>query len=447
MSDEKKYPSQEAEMAYLGSLILMGGTPSELIEAIDACHAEWFWSVKHTVIFEAISACYVINNSVDLVLLKDRLVYNKNLDIAGGVGYVASLAETVPTASNWKHYLETIRVTAKRRSIGSLGARLADLSKRDGPEARIEQRDVFNQLEAVIADDGEKGRLVEMSELMRGWELPTLKEHPPHRMLGFPELDRVFGIYNPGRLTIVAGRPGEGKSTLFRQIMLRVSEIEPVSLFSLEESPETFRDKCVCTLSRVSYTDYANGRLDSSQVTRVMIAAGALNEKKIRVFNKEDIGIAKVRVIARWHKATFGCHGAIFIDHLQLMQRPKAKNDNSALSEVSRGLKKIALETSVPLIVASQLNRQVEHRESRRPSLSDLRDSGAIEADADNVLFIFSPDVEAREQKLISIGKHRDGAIAESNAVLLPFGALEPQGMLTPPIELLESARDARYGQ
>jgi len=441
MSDDKKYPSQEAEMAYLGSLLLMDNA-SELIEAIDSCRSDWFWSIKHSVIFDAIYASYVINNAVDLVLVKDRLVYNKNLQLAGGLDYLASLVQTVPTSANWKGYLETVRVTAKRRSIGTLGARLADLSKADGPEARIEQRDVFHQLEAVIADDGEKGRLVEMAELMKGWELPALKEHPPHRLVGFPELDRVFGIYNPGRLTIVAGRPGEGKSTLFRQLMLRLSEVEPVTLFSLEESPETFRDKCVCTMSRVGYTSYANGMLSQEETTRVMIAAGQLNEKKIRVFNREDIGLAKVRIIARWHKVTFGCQGAIFIDHLQLMQRAKAKNDNSALSEVSRGLKKIALETSVPLIVASQLNRQVEHRESRRPSLSDLRDSGAIEADADNVVFISSPDVEAREQKLITIGKHRDGAIAESNAVLLHYGVLEPQGMLIPPIELLQSVRE-----
>jgi len=443
MADEK-FQSKEAEMAYLGSLVLMGGT-SELIEAIDACRSDWFVSVAHRQIFEAISECYIINNTVDLVILKDRLVYKKQLDSAGGTGYLFDLGTTVPTASNWKSYLETIRVTAKRRSIGYLGSRLSDLAKMEGPEARIEQRDVFNQLEAVIADDGEKGRLVEMTELMRGWELPTRKDHPFHRLLGFPELDNVFGLYNPGRLTIVAGRPGEGKSTLFRQWMLRMSSVEPVSLFSLEESPETFRDKSICTMSRVSYTEYSNGLLSQDQTTRVMIEAGQLNEKKIRVFNREDIGLAKVRVIARWHKANFGCQGALFIDHLQLMQRPKSKNDNSALSEVTRGLKKIALETSVPLIVASQLNRQIEHRESRRPSLSDLRDSGAIEADADNVMFIYSPDAETREQKIISIGKHRDGAIAESNAIMMRYGSLEPQGMLTPPIELLEAAREARH--
>lgn len=423
-------PIVASEMAYLGSLVLLGDNPGELTEALDSCRSDWFSKIGNMQIFEAITDTVALGQALDLVTLANRLRYKNQIESCGGLEYIASLVETVPTAANWKHYTEIIRQSAKQRNIGHYSAMLADLSKKDSPEARIEQREMFSRLEAVISDDGERGRLIPMTELMREWEIPQRREILPHKTTGFMDLDRGFCFYNPGKFTTVAARPGQGKSTLFRQLILRVAQVDNVELFSLEESPETCRDKMICALARVNYTAYSYGHMTPDEQDRVIVHAGTLNDLKIRIYNREDVGIAKIRVIARWHKANFGQDGAIFIDHLQLMSRNQKKNDNSALAEVTRSIKKIALETGVPIIAASQLNREVERRESKKPTLADLRDSGGIEADSDNVVFIYTPNEDEFTSKVICLGKHRDGPITEAKAVLMHYGVFTPQSTL-----------------
>jgi len=445
--------SREAESCLIGCIILN----NEIVVEMDTFDPKDFSRPAYAKIFEVITHLYCMGQKVDLVTIKEELRLRGVSRVEGEEEEVVLIAQhcvtDVPTTTHYKEYIEIVRKAAKQRKIKKLTAKIDECASVDTNESRKEEKDLIARLETVMSDDGESGRMVEMSELMRDWSLPERREIPDWKKIGFEELDRTLDLYEPGTLTFIAGRPGQGKTTLARQLMMKMSRHEPVELFSLEESMTIARNKMICTDAKISFLSYSYGQVSEDETQRIIISAGEVSTLNLRIHNKESIGIPKVRLISRWHKAQFPENGAIWIDHLQLMDRSRTKNDNSALSEITRGLKRLALEVNLPILVCCALNRNAEHREGGKPSLADLRDCGAIESDADKVIFIYTPDHEQPSMKKIFLGKHRNGPCGSADVIMTAWGELVQQttmhgdpmppsvGVPPPPIE-----REDRYG-
>jgi replicative DNA helicase len=427
--------SQEAESSLIGCIILDNNI---IVEVLDSFKPTDFSRVAYQKIFDVITHLYCMGSKVDLIVIKEELRLREWNHLEGEkvetVEIACDCVATVPHTGHYKSYIEIVRKAAKQRNIRRLTMQIDTCAKIDTDESRKEEKDLIAKLEATMADDGESGRMVEMSEIMNDWSLPERKDIPAWKKTGFDDLDRTLDLYEPGTLTFIAGRPGQGKTTFARQLMMKMAEHEPVELFSLEESMNIARDKMICTDAHINFLSYQYGQVTEDEIQRIIIAAGRVSSLNLRIHNKESIGLPKARIISRWHKSQFPENGAIWIDHLQLMDRSRTKNDNSALSEITRGLKRLALEVNLPILVCCALNRNAEHREGGRPSLADLRDCGAIESDADKVLFIFTPDVESPNEKRIFLGKHRNGPCGGADVIMTAWGELLQQTTMQNPM-------------
>lgn len=416
-----KLPPQniEAEQSVLGGVLIENQALDKVLEIVTP---EDFYRDAHRKIFEALMNLSERDEPADLITLTNELKKRDGLDAVGGASYIASLIDMVPTAANIEYYARIVKEKALLRRLIGTATQIVTESYEDrgDVEAFLDEaeRAIFEITENKIRPSFYPIREVVKESFRTIERLYEKKEYVTGIPSGFRELDRLTAGFQPSDLIIVAGRPGMGK-TAFCLNMAQYAAIEkkvPVAIFSLEMSKEQLVLRMLCAEAQVEGTRLRTGFLKESDWPNLTLAASVLSEAPIFIDDTPALSILELRAKARRLMAD---HGSIMVvvDYLQLMKgRGKAENRQQEISEISRGLKALAKELHIPVIAVSQLSRRTEERQGMRPQLSDLRESGAIEQDADLILFLYRDEVYNRSEDNpnrgkaeVIIGKQRNG--------------------------------------
>ena len=418
---EQRIPPQnvEAEQAVLGAMLL---SHDAVIVAMEKLQSQDFYRDVHRIIFEAMEHLHRENKEIDVITLPDELKRMKKLDDVGGLEYVLNLPNLVGSAANIEYYANIVAEKALARNLISTCTELTteayDGQKEteallDDAERRILQlsdtknRGDFASVGAVVEVTLDKiTKLYENKAGLTG--LPT----------GFRDLDRMTSGLQPSDLILVAARPSMGKTAFTLNIAQNVGvrQHKTVAFFFLEMSQEQLVQRLLCQIAHIDSQKLRTGQLNSDEEwTRLTDACDKLYESPIYIDDTPGISVAEMRSKARRLKSEHGLD-LIIGDYLQLMQGRNAESRQQEISEISRSLKALARELKVPLIALSQLSRSVESRQDKRPMLSDLRESGALEQDADIVSFLYREDYydkETENQHIteVILAKHRNGPV------------------------------------
>jgi replicative DNA helicase len=420
--------SIEAEQAVLGGLLL---DTSSWDQVADMVREHDFYRPDHRLIFAAIAALASEAKPCDVITVSEQLQRLGELDNAGGLAYLGTLARDTPTAANVRAYAELVRERSLLRQLITAGSEIAaSVFNTEGHTAR-ELVDRAEQKVFEIAEAGFGGRdgavvaramLPELiDKIDKAYQNPDSLQGLP---TGFTDFDRITGGLRPGDLVIVAGRPSMGKTTLAVN-MAEYAAVSPknkasVCIFSMEMPSEQLLTRLLSSIGTVHLGNLRSGRLQDEDWVRITSATAQLSEAKIFIDETPGLTPTDLRARARRVKREHGLD-LVVVDYLQLMQVPGTKENRATeISEISRGLKALAKELHIPVIALSQLNRGVEQRENTVPVMSDLRESGAIEQDADIILLIYREEVYDKDTTRkgiaeIHIAKHRNGEIGMFN--------------------------------
>jgi replicative DNA helicase len=420
--------SIEAEQAVLGSLLL---DTSAWDQVADMVRTHDFYRPDHGLIFDAITVLATEGKPCDVITVSEQLQKLGELDNAGGLAYLGTLARDTPTAANVRAYAELVRERSLLRQLISAGTEIAgSVFNTEGHTAR-ELVDKAEQKVFEIAEAGFGGR--DGAVIARA-SLPDLIDkidaayQNPDSLQGLPtgftDFDKITGGLRAGDLVIVAGRPSMGKTTLAVN-MAEYAAISPkhkssVCIFSMEMPTDQVLTRLLSSIGTVHLGSLRSGRLQDEDWVRITSATAQLSEARIFIDETPGLTPTDLRARARRVKREHGLD-LVVVDYLQLMQVPGNKENRATeISEISRGLKALAKELHIPVIALSQLNRSVEQRENKVPVMSDLRESGAIEQDADIILLIYREEVYDKETTRkgiaeIHIAKHRNGEIGMFN--------------------------------
>lgn len=413
--------SIDAEQAVLGGLML---DPYALEKILDLLSYTDFYRRDHQLIFKAISELSEKSKPYDAVTLGEWFDAHALADQVGGTPYLVELAQTTPSAANIRAYAEIVRDKSVLRSLIEVGTQIAEdgfaPGSRETPDllAEAEQR-VFK-----IADQNRTGRkdMVSLKEAMKeAFEILQVRYESQGTVTGLPtgftDFDEMTAGLQPSDLIVLAARPAMGKTTLALNMAeyAALKSKKAVVIFSMEMSASQLAFRLISSIGRINAGRLKTGQLEDEDWSRVTMAMKMLSESKIFIDDEPALSPAKLLSKARRLKREHDL-GLVVVDYLQLMQVP-GNNENRAteISEISRSLKALAKELNLPVIALSQLNRGLESRTDKRPVMSDLRESGAIEQDADIILFIYRDDYynkDSNDKGLaeVLISKHRNGA-------------------------------------
>ncbi|MEW6350726.1 MAG: replicative DNA helicase [Thermodesulfobacteriota bacterium] len=418
-----KKPPQfiEGERAILGGMLIDNSTIPQVVEVLGV---DDFAVEPHRLIYAAVIELFEANQPVDWLTLPEALKREGALEHAGGNAYLVRLADAVPSAANIMHYAGLVRDKAlRRRAIQAAGA--------IGTNAHDEEQDVgeflddAEQLIFRISEGRFNGGAVTARALMKaGLETVDALYHRREALTGVPsgfrDLDTLTAGFQAGDLVVIAGRPSMGKTAFALDVAVRaaIDHGVPTGVFSLEMSKEQIGLRMLCARAHVDLAGLRRGYVSHGDWGRIALAAGNLAEARIYVDDTPGMTSLEVRAKARRLKQQHQI-GLLIIDYLQLMEvKGGGESREREISKISRSLKALAKELSIPVIALSQLNRKVEERSDKRPMLSDLRESGAIEQDADVIIFIYRDEVYHKEpenprrgEAEIIVGKQRNGPI------------------------------------
>lgn len=427
----------EAEQSVVGSMILDKdaiATVSEIIIADD------FYRNDHREIFEAIIDIYDQSRPVDIVTLIDRLKQRDTLDSVGGVEYITYVATGVPTTANVKYYAKIVEEKSLLRKLIKSASEIVNM----GYEASDDVSNIMDAAEKNIFDLMQKKeskgvhpiREILVETINRIEESYKNKGKISGVAAGFADLDRKTSGFQPSDLVIIAARPAMGKTSF----VLNIAEHAalhgkvPVAIFSLEMSKEQLVNRMLCSEALVDSQKVKTGMLDDDDWQKIARSVGPLSEAPIYIDDTAGISIMEIRAKCRRLKMKKNI-GLVIIDYLQLMQgRGKIESRQQEISDISRSLKILAKEINIPILALSQLSRSAETRTDHRPMLSDLRESGAIEQDADMVMFLYrddyyKPDSDKKNIAEVIIAKNRNGSTGTVDLVWMgqytKFGDLE----------------------
>jgi len=407
----------EAERTVLGAILVDNQAFSSAAEILNR---EDFYREAHRRIFDAMAALAERSQPIDLVTLKDELHRQSALEAAGGASYLAGLVDGVPRITSVEHWSRIIKEKAVVRNLIHAGNRIVHACYEGEDEAAT----LLDQAEKSIFDIAERrirAGFVSMREIVKESfrtidQLSQSKEVVTGLATGFVDIDEMTSGLQKGDLVIVAGRPAMGKTSfclnIAQHVALRVGET--VGLFSLEMSKEQLALRLLCADARIDAHKLRTGKLNEKDWARLAKAYTDISQSKLFIDDSATISPLEMRAKCRRLKAEFGL-GLVIVDYLQLVTAAgRVENRQQELSAISRSMKGLAKELGVPVIALSQLSRAPEARTDRRPQLSDLRESGAIEQDADIVMFIYreeeyKPSDENRGIAEIIIGKQRNG--------------------------------------
>jgi replicative DNA helicase len=415
----------EAERSVLGAVILRNEAMNEAVEVIDS---DDFYRDAHRRIFDKMIALSERNDAIDLITLKEELNRAGELDQVGGPAYIARLVDGVPRTTNVSHYARIIKEKSTLRALIQRANEItvsAYSAEQDADEILDEaERRIFE-----IADKRTRSGFTPLSELVRD-SFDTIEKLQAQKGMvtgvptGFTELDEMTTGMHPGDLVLIAARPSMGKTSFVLNIAQNVASWHEtptpftVGFFSLEMSKEQLFMRLLTSEARIDAHRLRSGFLSTDDYGKLVHAIGRLEQAKIFIDDTASISVLEMRAKARRLQAEHGLH-LLIIDYIQLMQgRGRFDNRQQELASISRSLKGLAKELRCPIVALSQLSRAAETRSDHRPQLSDLRESGALEQDADLVMFIFRPAVYEKEKTPeteniaeIIIAKQRNGPI------------------------------------
>lgn len=429
LQDRRIVPPQnvEAESAVLGaSLIDSDAIP----RAIETLRAESFYHPPHRKIFEAIIHLFENNQAVDLITLTEWFAKDGSLDKVGGAAYLTSLSSQVPTSANIDYYIRIVHEKYILRSLIQAATQICQ----EGYETSQDAEELLDRAEKMIFEIAGKKfgtQTLELKEIVKKCienidRLYQRKEGVTGIPTGYHIFDSMTSGLQPSDLIIVAARPSMGKSAFVVNMAehIGITEHMPVALFSLEMSQEQMTQRMLCSQARVNAHKVRTGFLAQSDWPKLTDAANKLSKAKIYIDDTPGISILELRAKARRLKAQYDIQ-ILIIDYLQLMRAEgMAESRQQEISAISRSLKALARELNVPVIAVSQLSRAVESRQDHRPQLSDLRESGAIEQDADMVILLmreeyYKPTEENKGQADIIIAKQRNGPVGDFKLTFL----------------------------
>ena len=413
----------ETEKALLGALLIR---PEGMNESSDILSPDAFYAEKHRIIYRAMLALYTKNEPVDIESVRAKLQDANQLDAVGGIAYLAELAADVPAASNARHYAGGVQKKYMLRSLIDAGEHVAELGYDEASEID-ETLDKAEKRIYEVTSSPTLSKFTPLGESLKGaWErLEHLHEHKDEMRgirTGFKDLDNMLAGLQKSDLIILAARPSVGKTSLALDIARQtaVQHGTVVGFFSLEMAAQQLIDRMVAAEAKVNSWSLRTGRIrEQEDWDRIREAYDTLGRAPIFISDEPGNNILKMRATARRLKKEHGL-GLLVVDYLQLMVPTGARASDSMVqqvTEISRSLKHLAREMDVPVLALSQLSRAVEQR-GGKPRLSDLRDSGSIEQDADVVMFIHRDDKANKESERpniaeIMIEKHRNGPVGK----------------------------------
>lgn len=428
--------SPEAEQGVLGCILL---SPNECVgDCVEKFKAgpEVFYDLRHQTIYEALVEMYDSREAIDLITLQQRLKNKQRLDEVGGLAYLSSLPDMVPSAANLVYYLDIVQEKfVLRKMIHTCTEVVSRVYEHEGEvDALLDEveRDILR-----ISETRAESNTGKIKDLVKK-AISTIEDyHQRQGMLtgvgtGFADLDKMTSGLHGGEMIVVAARPSMGKTSLAMNIAEHVSMEEklPVGVFSLEMTSESLVLRMLCSRSRVNLRNVREGFLAERDFPKLTNAAGRLSSAPLFIDDTSGLSILQLRAKARRMAQQFGIK-LIVIDYLQLLHSTarRAENRQQEIADISNGIKSLAKELNVPVIVLSQLNRELEKDKDRKPRLSDLRESGAIEQDADVVALLYKPSREeddgggGEEQDAVPvnllIAKQRNGPTGDVHLTFL----------------------------
>ncbi len=418
-TDLERMPPQalDAEQAVLGALLV---NSDALPRVLDILEPDYFYRKVHQIIYAAILDLFDQNEPVDIVTLSQYLKDQNKLDQIGGRQYLADLAMSVATTANLEYYARTVNEKAVLRNLIKAGTEIVgscyEETDADNAVDRAEHL-IFN-----IAQRRNLRELVHIRDIVETTFAKIEERYENRESLsgvpsGFYDLDAMTAGFQSSDLIVVAARPSMGKTAFCLNVAqyLAVSKQIPVAIFSLEMSREQLVQRMLCSEAQIDASRLRSGYLQNNDWNHLALAMGRLGEAPIYIDDSAIVTALEIRAKARRLKSEIKNLGLIVVDYIQLMQgRKMMDNRVQEVSEISRSLKTLARELNVPVIALSQLSRAVEQRQNKRPMLSDLRESGSIEQDADIVMFIYrdeyyNPETERRGEAEIIVSKQRNG--------------------------------------
>ena len=399
MTDNLPPQNIEAEQAVLGAIFL---NTDALADAMEYVEADDFYKRSHQLLFQAMVDLNNNSEAIDVLTVQNYLSTNNQLDDVGGVAYIAELATSVPTAANAGYYAKIVEEKSMLRRLISTATNIITQANNndedvpsllDSAERQImdvserKNRSGFREIKDVLNEAlNDVDRLSQQSEDITG--LPT----------GYREFDKMTAGLQPDNLIILAARPAVGKTAFALNIAQNVatSTDTSVAIFSLEMSAESLVNRMLCAEGSINANHLRTGQLDEGEWQNLIVAMGALSNTSIFIDDTPGIKMAEIRAKCRRLAKEKGNLGLVVIDYLQLIEGSNKESRQQEVSEISRQLKKLAKELGVPILALSQLSRGVEQRQDKRPVLSDIRESGSIEQDADIVAFLYRDDYYER---------------------------------------------------
>ena len=409
--------SQEAEQALLGAIFAQSDCLNKVIEIVP--NASFFYRPAHQIIYNAILKLYDKNEAIDPLTISEYLQNQNKLEEIGGRYYLGLLLSHAPLAVNAERYAQIITEKYLLREIIYTGNQI---SKIGYDESQAEN--AIEKAEQLIFNLGQKRTnqaLTPIGSLVNDtWEQLEKREQNKGQLLGldtgFYDLNALTSGLQRSDLIVIAARPSMGKTALCLNIAEHVGIVQkkPVAIFSLEMSKEQVIQRMVCSRASVDANKMRFGQLQQEDWTKLGIAFGDLGDAPIYIDDTAVLNVMEIKAKARRLKSELGDLGLIIIDYLQLMEGHRPENRVQEISDISRGLKSLARELDVPVIAISQLSRAVEARQNKKPMLSDLRESGSIEQDADIVTFIYrdeyyNPETTSKGEAEVLIAKQRNG--------------------------------------
>lgn len=412
--------NQEAEVSVLGSILL---DKEAIIKVADILIPDDFYNDSYRIIYDNMLWLYEHHQPIDVVTLTNRLEEKKLLTEIGGATLISQLANSVPSAAHVTNYAKIVADKALLRRLISTANEVINMAydESENPSETLDkaEKKIFSVSEKHLKENFTSLKSVLTESFDRIDELHKDKDSLRGVPTGFKPLDNILAGLQPSDLVIIAGRPSVGKTAFALNIAhnVAIGEQIPVAIFSLEMSKEQLVDRLLASEAGIDSWKLRTGNLDDNDFLKINHAYGALSEAPLFIDDSSIINVLEMRTKARRLQAEHGL-GLIIIDYLQLMSGGNPENRVQEVSAISRSLKGLARELNVPVVALSQLSRAVEQRPSKIPQLSDLRESGSIEQDADVVMFVYREEVydEDTERKGITdilVRKHRNGPIGQ----------------------------------
>src|SRR3989344_4583597 len=409
----------DAERSIIGAILL----DSDAITAVaQSLKPEHFYKESHSDIVKAMLQLFEKSEPIDLVTLTAQLKKNNKLDKVGGAAFISEIASGVPTAAHVTQYAQIIRDHWVKRQLIAASVKLSQSAYDETHDVR-ELLDEAEQSVFALSQEQLRQNFMPLKDALaesfdRLDELHKKKGGLRGVSTGFWDLDGKLAGMQDSNLLILASRPGQGKTSLALNIAahVAVSEGLPVGIFSLEMSKEELVDRLLVSQAEVDAWKLKTGKLDDDDFDRLQEAMGVLADAPLFIDDTPAANLMEIRTKARRLQVESGL-SLLIIDYLQLVHGRNLENRVQEVSEISQSLKNLARELKIPVIAVSQLSRAVEQRGTKRPQLADLRESGAIEQDADVVMFLWRPDPENIEQVKLDIQKHRNGPTGDIDLI------------------------------